>query len=64
VIVDVHAERLGLQGFMVNRIARADIRRRFWEPLERVALRFERGDLPYRSEHGGQIMLATGDKPG
>jgi ubiquinone/menaquinone biosynthesis C-methylase UbiE len=64
VIVDVHAERLGLQGWMVNRIARADIRRRFWEPLAAVARDFELRDLPYRREHGGQIMLAVGDKPG
>jgi ubiquinone/menaquinone biosynthesis C-methylase UbiE len=64
VIVDVHAERLGLQGWMVNRIARADIRRRFWEPLAAVARDFELRDLPFRREHGGQIMLAVGDKPG
>ena len=62
VLVDVHAERLGLQGHAVNLLARADIRRRFWEPLERNAARFERRDLPYRKEHGGQIMLAVGDK--
>jgi ubiquinone/menaquinone biosynthesis C-methylase UbiE len=36
VIVDVHAPQLGLQGWAVNKIAGADIRRRFWEPLERV----------------------------
>lgn len=62
VLVDVHTERLGLQGFLVNRIARAEIRRRFWEPLERVAQNFERRPLPYRSQHGGQIMLARGRK--
>lgn len=63
VIVDVHAQRLGLQGRMVNLIANADIRRRFWEPLERVCVDFERRDLPYDDKHGGQIMLATGVKP-
>jgi ubiquinone/menaquinone biosynthesis C-methylase UbiE len=62
VLVDVHAERLGLQGLLVNQIARADIRRRFWEPLERVAAEFTRRELPFRSQHGGQIMLATGVK--
>jgi len=62
VIVDVHADRLGLQGRMVNAIARADIRRRFWEPLERVAAEFRRQDLAFRKEHGGQIMLAYGRK--
>lgn len=63
VIVDVHAEKLGVQGFLVNQIARADIRRRFWEPLERVAQNFERRPLPYSRQHGGQIMLASGRKP-
>lgn len=63
VIVDVHAARPGPVGGFVNRFARADIRRRFWKPLERVACDFERADLPRRWEHGGQIQLATGVKP-
>lgn len=63
VLVDVHAEKLGVQGWLVNQIARADIRRRFWEPLEKVAKDFERRDLPFRKQHGGQIMLARGRKP-
>jgi ubiquinone/menaquinone biosynthesis C-methylase UbiE len=62
VLVDVHSERLGVQGWLVNQIARAEIRRRFWEPLERVAQNFERHDLPYDKQHGGQIMLASGRK--
>lgn len=64
VLVDVHAERLGVQGWLVNQIARAEIRRRFWESLERVSSGFERRDLPYRKQHGGQIMLAVGKKVG
>jgi ubiquinone/menaquinone biosynthesis C-methylase UbiE len=63
VVVDVFTERLGVQGWLVNQIARAEIRRRFWEPLERVAAGFERRDLPFLKQHGGQIMLATGTKP-
>lgn len=63
VVVDVHSERLGLQGRMVNLVAGADIRRRTWEPLERLAVNFTREDLPYRRQHGGQIFLAAGDKP-
>jgi ubiquinone/menaquinone biosynthesis C-methylase UbiE len=63
VLVDVHTEKLGVQGWLVNQIARADIRRRFWEPLEKVARGFERRDLPFRKQHGGQIMLARGRKP-
>jgi ubiquinone/menaquinone biosynthesis C-methylase UbiE len=62
VLVDVHSERLGVQGWLVNQMARAEIRRRFWEPLERVAQNFERHDLPYNKQHGGQIMLASGRK--
>ena len=62
VLVDVYAEKLGVQGFLVNQIARADIRRRFWEPLERVAQNFERQPLPYNRQHGGQITLAVGRK--
>ena len=63
VLVDVHTDDLGLSGFLVNQIARADIRRRFWEPLERVAQNFERHPLPYNRQHGGQISLACGRKP-
>ncbi|MDD9938891.1 MAG: class I SAM-dependent methyltransferase [Myxococcales bacterium] len=63
VVVDVHAERPGLQGKLVNLIAGADIRRRFWEPLERVCADFELRDLPHHPKHGGQIMLASGRKP-
>jgi len=61
-IVDVHTPQLGLQGWLVNKLAGAEIRRRFWEPLERVASQFRRSDLPLRARHGGQIMLAQGIK--
>jgi ubiquinone/menaquinone biosynthesis C-methylase UbiE len=63
VLVDVHAAQLGVQGWLVNQIAGADIRRHFWEPLEKRAAAFERRDLPYSRQHGGQIMLAVGVKP-
>jgi ubiquinone/menaquinone biosynthesis C-methylase UbiE len=63
VLVDVYAARLSFQGWMVNQLARAEIRRKFWEPLERVASGFERRPLPYRKQHGGQITLARGTKP-
>lgn len=64
VVVDVYAARLGLQGRMVNLVARADIRRPVWAPLEHLAHGFERVPLPSRPQHGGQIFLASGDKPG
>lgn len=63
VFVDVHAAQLGLQGRAVNLVAGADIRRRFWEPLQARAINFELRDLPFNARHGGQIMLAAGDKP-
>lgn len=62
-IVDVFSERLGLQGRMVNLMARADIRRRSWEPLERRAVHFSRVDLPSKKRVGGTLFLAVGDKP-
>lgn len=66
VIVDVHAERPGLQGRMVNLVARAEIQRRVWEPLEALASggSFTRQALPSRWQHGGQLVLATGVKGG
>ena len=63
VIVDVHADHLGLQGRIVNLIARADLRRETWRPLERCANNYEYVTLPAKREHGGQIFLASGDKP-
>lgn len=62
VVVDVWNPNPGLQGHMVNLLAQADIRRRFWEPLERVALDFERRELPSKTLHGGAIWLASGRK--
>jgi ubiquinone/menaquinone biosynthesis C-methylase UbiE len=64
VIVDVFAERPGLQGRMVNLVARADIRRHAWEPLERVAEEFDRRVLPARREYGGELYVAAGRRPG
>jgi ubiquinone/menaquinone biosynthesis C-methylase UbiE len=60
VLVDVHAQTLGFQGRMVNWMAQADIRRRFWEPLEALAPgRVERVELPSKPLHGGKIFLAS-----
>lgn len=63
VVVDVHAERLGLQGRMVNLVARADIRRRSWEPLERRSVGFTRVALASKKHVGGTLFLAVGNKP-
>ncbi len=62
VIVDVYAESPTFQGKMVNLVARADIRRRVWEPLEAVGAGFERQELPSKPQHGGTLILATATK--
>ncbi len=63
VIVDTWAERPSLQGHLVNWLARADIRRRVWEPLEAVSESFERRALPSTYMHGGTLFLSVGRKP-
>jgi ubiquinone/menaquinone biosynthesis C-methylase UbiE len=62
VIVDVHAARPRVRGRMVNLVARADIRRETWTVLERLALGFERVELPSDKRHGGALFVASGDK--
>lgn len=64
VVVDVYAEKPTFQGRMVNLVARADITRRTWEPLERLSIGFTRRDLPSLPDHGGQLFLATGTRAG
>ena len=64
VVVDVHNARPGLQGHLVNLLAGADIRRRSWEPLEGVGSGFARRALPSQPLHGGELFLATAEKPG
>lgn len=64
VLVDVHADPPGPWGRVVERVARADVRRRSWEFLESRCERFERRDLPYDWQDGGQLWLATGIVPG
>jgi ubiquinone/menaquinone biosynthesis C-methylase UbiE len=63
VIVDAHAEKLGLQGRLVNLTARADIRRPVWSGLEALAEGYQFERLPAPSKVGGDIVVATGRKP-
>ncbi len=63
VVVDVHAARPGLQGRMVNWVARADIRRQWWTALEAVGEQYERTALPSTWQHGGEIFCAAANKP-
>ena len=63
VILDVHAERRGLQTRIVELLARADLSRRVWEPLEAASADFERIDTgaPART-FGGTLYVASGTK--
>lgn len=63
VVVDVHAAEPSFQGKMVNLVARADIRRETWVPLERCASNFTKEPLPTLKQHGGELYVAVGDKP-
>ena len=63
VVVDVYAQKLGLQGRLVNLVARADIRRPAWEPLERLCEDFEKVELSTDWRLGGTLWLASGRKP-
>lgn len=63
VVVDAHAESLGIQGHLVNLTARADIRRRVWSALEAVAEGFTLERLEAPGSVGGEIVIASGKKP-
>lgn len=64
VILDVHAETRTLQTRSVELIARADLSRRVWEPLEAAASDFERRPLDADPKKmGGTLFLASGTKP-
>jgi len=64
VILDVHAERRTMQARMVEVVARADLRRRAWEPLEAACPDFQRIDTaaPART-FGGALYIASGTMP-
>ena len=64
VIFDVYAERRVPQTWWTELIARADLSRRVWEPLEARATGFELEFLPGSPHlHGGRLFLAAGSKP-
>ena len=62
VVVDVHAARLGLQGRMVNLVARADIRRQTWSELESVGTDYTYEAMPPNRTYGGELFVASGRK--
>ncbi len=63
VLFDGYAERRVLQTWGAQLVARADLSRRFWEPLEAVAEDFRLISLP-GSPHvfGGRLFVAAGRK--
>ncbi len=63
-VVDVYAERPGVQGRAVEVLARADLSRRVWEPFEARAEGFDRQTLSTDAVYGGELWLACGRKPG
>ena len=63
VLFDAYAEEWVLQTWFSKVGARADLSRRFWEPLEAVADDFRRVSLPGSPhEFGGRLYLASGMK--
>lgn len=63
-ILDVHAESRTFQTRSVELLARADLSRRTWAPLEAVATEFERRELDADpAKMGGTLFLASGTKP-
>lgn len=47
---------------MVEHLANADLRRKFWEALARAGADYSLTDLPFRWQDGGHIKLATARK--
>lgn len=63
VVVDVHNPKPGLQGRIVEWMAQADLRRRGWEILERLAGSVERSSIADRAADGGPMWMAVARKP-
>lgn len=62
-IMDVHATRWVPATSMVRLIARADVYRTMWAPLEQISVDFERSWLSRLDHiHGGRLLLAVGNK--
>ena len=64
VLFDAYIEKPVLQTWGAALVARADLSRRFWEPLEAVAEDVRLDRLPGSPhEFGGHLYLASGTKP-
>jgi len=62
-MMEVYAKRKVPQTYYTELIARADLKRKVWEPLEKVSERFEYKELKGSPHlHGGTLYVATGYK--
>ncbi|MDW3650310.1 MAG: class I SAM-dependent methyltransferase [Bacteroidia bacterium] len=62
-MMEVYAKRKVPQTYYTDLIARADLKRKVWEPLEKVSERFDRKELKGSPHlHGGTLYVASGFK--
>lgn len=59
-IMDGYFDRPGLMARIVSAIARAEVTRRFWEPLQQRSEDYEERAFPF---FGGHIFVVSGTKP-
>jgi ubiquinone/menaquinone biosynthesis C-methylase UbiE len=62
VIADVYAQNPGVYGRYVNWVARADISREVWQPLEAISKDFQLTRYRAHWSHGGDFVIASGTK--
>ena len=62
VIADVHAPKPGFYGRCVNWVARAQIQREVWRPLELCCEDFQLQRYRSHWSHGGDFVIASGRK--
>ena len=63
VIVDVFAEKRGINTWLVEKFARADLNRKIWHTLEKCTINFHYEYLPVKENKvGGKLFVATGLK--
>jgi hypothetical protein len=61
--MDAHAPRPGVLARLEERIASADLSRRFWEPLRELSSNYEEEDLSRRRNPSIHVIVASGVKP-
>jgi hypothetical protein len=63
VVMDTYAPRSGLFVSLEERIASADMSRRFWEPLCELSSNYEEEDVSRGRNPSPHIIVASGVKP-